>query len=188
MSIVSTQIRGYVRPSRRHGKREQIKALTGAGIEPDLIYVERDDETLEDCLKSLVPGDTLAVATLGRIHNRRDGILGVVQELSERGISLWEVTTDRRLDGQLVDIMAAAIEALDELANDRRRMTSDEARKAARIRHDRTPTATARKIWADTTNYPTIDEALAHPDMDGWDRNAAYRKFKARGTQVRRKR
>lgn len=186
MSKPPVQIRAYVRPSRRHGQREQHAALVAAGIAPDLIYTEGKAETIADCLKSLMEGDTLAVTTLGRIHNRRAGIVAVLGELAARHVTIWEVSTGRKIKaGPMLDALVCAVEALDELANDQRRMTPREARRAAEIRHSRTPTPTARAIWEDTKKYPTIAEALAHPDMDGWDVHAAYKKFGKRGTAVR---
>lgn len=188
MSKVPAQIRAYVRPSRRHGQREQFAALEAAGIDQALTYVESKDETLGDCLKSLMPGDTLAVTTLARLHNRWDGIVAVVRELLAKQITLWEVSTGRKFaPGHLTEALDCVTEARDELANDKRLMTARDGRKAAQIRHSRTPTAKARVIWENVTDYPTVDEALAHPDMDGWDVNAAYKKLKARGTAVRRK-
>lgn len=187
MSKGKPQTRGYVRPSRRHGAREQIAALVAAGVDDGLIYTEGKTETLADCLQSLRPGDTLAVTTLARLHNRRDGILAVVYELAAKRVILWTVENNKSYAFELVDVLSAVIDAMDELANDKRRMTKQEARRAAQIRHGRTPTEVARRIWEDTKNFPTVGEALAHPDMDGWLVHDAYRKLKARGTQVRAK-
>lgn len=188
MSKVPAQIRAYVRPSRRHGQREQTAALVAAGISPALTYTEGKHETLGDCLKSLLPGDTLAVMTLARLHNRRDGLLAVVRELAAKHVTLWIVGRDEKYSpADLAKGIDLSIEALDELANDKRRMTRAEARRAAEIRHSRTPTNVARAIWENTKDYPTTGEALAHPDMDGWDLNTAYKKLKARGTAVRAK-
>lgn len=189
MSKVPAQIRAYVRPSRRHGQREQLAALTAAGIDEALTYVESKDETLGDCLKSLMPGDTVAVTTLARLHNRRDGIVAAVREIAAKHVTIWEVSTGRKFaPGQLTEALECAVEALDELANDRRQMTRADARKAAHIKHSRTPTAKARVIWLNVVDYPTTGEALAHDDMDGWDTAAAYKKLGPRGTAVRRKR
>lgn len=186
MSKLPAQIRAYIRPSRRHGQKEQHAALIAAGIDPSLIYTESKTETLADCLKSLMDGDMLAVTTLGRLHNRRDGIVAVLRELALRRVGIWEVSTGRKIrTGPLLDGIRCAIEALDELANDRRRMTPRDARRAAEIRHGRTPTLKARTIWENTKDYPTTGEALAHPDMDGWDISAAYKKLGKRGTAVR---
>lgn len=189
MSKVPAQIRAYVRPSRRHGQREQLAALEAAGIDQALTYVESKDETLGDCLKSLMPGDTVAVTSLGRLHNRRDGIVAAVREIAAKHVTIWEVSTGRKFaPGQLTEALECAVEALDELANDRRRMTPREARKAAQIRHGRTPTATAKAVWLDTVKFQTTGEALEQPEMEGWDTASAYKKLGPRGTAVRRKR
>lgn len=189
MSKVPAQIRAYVRPSRRHGQKEQTAALLAAGIDGTLIYVESKDETLADCLKSLMPGDTLAVTTLARLHSRWDGIVATVHELAAKRVTLWEVVPDRKFEpGQMSLALESAVEAREELANDKHRFTSQSGRKAADIQHGRTKTAVARAIWQNTADYPTIAEALAHPDMDGWTQTEAYRKLLPRGTAVRRKR
>lgn len=187
MSTQQTEIRGYVRQSRRHGQREQLAALEAAGIDRQLIYVEGKDENLGDCLASLIEGDTLAVTTLARLHNRRDGILAAVRELVEKRVTIWEVSTGKRHCGDLEGALETAIAALDELANDKRSMTPAQARKAAQIRHGRTPTETAKRIWLDTDAYQTAGEALEHEDMDGWTAEAAYKKLGKRGNAVRRK-
>lgn len=163
--------------------------LEAAGIPSRLIYTEGGGESLGLCLKSLFPGDTLAVTTLARLHNRRDGLVAAVRDLADMGVTIWEVSTGEKFEpGQMSRAMKKAFEALDELANDKRLMTAREGRKAAEIRHSRTPTAKARVIWENLADYPTTGEALEHADMDGWDSAAAYKKLGPRGSAVRRKR
>lgn len=163
--------------------------IEAAGISSALTYTEGKHEKLGDCLKSLLPGDTLAVTTLARLHNRRDGLLAVVRELAAKHVTLWIVARDEKYSpADLAKGIDLSIEALDELANDKRRMTPREARKAAQIRHGRTPTATAKAVWQDIEKFPTTGEALEQPEMEGWDTAAAYKKLGPRGTAVRRKR
>lgn len=162
--------------------------IEAAGISPALTYTEGKHETLGDCLRSLLPGDTLAVTTLARLHNRWDGIIAAVHELAAKHVTIWEVSTGRKFAaGDAMETLECVTEAKEELANDKHRFTSQSGRKAANIQHGRTKTAVARAIWHNTVDYPTIDEALAHPDMDGWTQTSAYRKLLPRGTAVRRK-
>ena len=45
----------------------------------------------------------------------------------------------------------------------------------------RTPLRTAAAIWKDWTTYPSVRDALRHPDMRGWKVGAAYKILGKRG-------
>jgi hypothetical protein len=76
-----------------------------------------------------------------------------------------------------------ALDAADEIAADHRAFSPREARAAAAKRwrtEDRPPRSTvskAKAIWRDVATYPTIPEAMAHPDCKGWTQAALYKTF-----------
>ncbi len=189
MSIIAPQTRAYIRSSPGQGLRSQQAVMDANGIGRELIYIQGKTEDLTDCLKSLMPGDTLAVTTLARLHNTRHGLLAAIRELAKRRVTLWLLIKDRRYSpDELAGPMEETVEALVELADDKRRMTSADASAAALKRWSRTPAVKAQPIWDDKANYPTSDEALSHADMKGWTYEEALKKFGPRYPAVRRKR
>lgn len=176
----SENIRGYVRPSARHRADAQKRTLIEAGA--GKVYVEGESkETWTAFVRSLRHGDTAIVVSLARIAPTRDGIRHALRDVAERGAVLQEVATGRRIAPDQVGAALAALEAADELAQNRRAFTPREAKSAAakrwrsEDRAERTPRATALRIWTDVRTYPRADDALDHPDMLGWSRPMAQR-------------
>lgn len=164
----------------RHAAAAQERALLAAGA--GVVYVEgRGRESWSEFLRSLRPGDTALVVSLARIAPTRDGIRHALRDVAARGAVLVEAATGRTIAPEQVDAATAALEAADELAQDRRAFTPREAKAAAakrwrtEQRAERTPRATALRIWTDVQTYPRADQALAHPDMLGWTRPLAQR-------------
>lgn len=181
MSIVKSQTRGYARDCKGDPAEKQEGRLLAADC--DVIYVEgRNKETLDACLTSLHEGDTLAVGSLSRLHNSRDGIRAAVERVLSRGVLIWEIDTGRRLGQSSLSGIQAVFEALDHLSNRRHTWNSDSAKMAAMKRWNRTPGAQAEPIWRNYHDFPTAESALAHPDMAGWTKAQAYRAFKKRGS------
>lgn len=146
------------------------------------VYVEgRAKETWLGFVRSLRRGDVALVVSLARIAPTRDGMREAIRDVASRGATLQEATTGRVVAPANADAAIAALDAADELAQERRAFTPAEARSAAakrwrsEQRAERTPRATALRIWIDTKTYPLADQALNHPDMAGWTRPLAQR-------------
>lgn len=175
-------IRGYVRPSTRNPAAPQERALIAAGA--GYVYVEgRGMETWPKFVLSMRGGDTALVVSLALAAADRDQIRHMIADLAERGIPLREVNSGRTLQPGAAETAEMVLDAVEEMANGRRRMTRKEATAKALVRWgtaERTSKATALRIWRDTKNYPTAEEALAHPDMAGWTRSRAQDVLKRR--------
>lgn len=185
--MISTgQLRGYARKSPRHTAEAQERALIEAGCTEQTVYVEgRGRESFELWRRSLRPGDTAMVTSLGRLATSRDLVRERIVAILERGAVLVETTTGRRIEPACLGAVLAALDAADELAGDRRTWDATSAGAAARKRWgsaERMPLADARVIWRDAANYPTIPQALTA--MPGWTRQRAYRDLGPRGTTV----
>jgi DNA invertase Pin-like site-specific DNA recombinase len=88
---------GYMRVSKADGSQVldlQRDALLRAGVLPDRIYEDRasgrrdDRPGLEACLKALREGDALAVWKLDRLGRDLKHLVGVVDDLTRRGVGL----------------------------------------------------------------------------------------------------
>jgi hypothetical protein len=187
MSIKNTiESRGFVRASKRHTAAKQIARLKSAGCGE--VYVDGEAlANLRACINSLRAGDTLMVTSLGRLHNTRQGVRAAVEQVVKIGARIMEVDAGRTIDASGLHHFQMAMDAADELANDKRRWSSKDAREAALTRWERwekTPRNKAESIWRNIKDFPTIGSALAHPDMAGWTQNASYRAFGKRGTAL----
>lgn len=148
------------------------------------VYVEGDGrETWPEFVRSLRPGDTALVVSLGMAAADRDQLRRMISDLAERKIPLREASTGRVLHPGGADTAQVVLDAVDELTSGRRRMTPKEAADKAALRWgtaERTAKSVAMRIWKDTKTYPTAEEALQHPDMAGWSRPMAQRILKRR--------
>ncbi len=169
--------RGYVRPTKRNSEATQKRALIEAGAGE--VYVEgTGKETWPEFVRSLRPGDTALVVSLGMAAADRDQLRRMIADLAERKIPLREASTGRVLQPGGAATAQMVLDAVDELTSGRRRMTPKEAADKAALRWgtaERTSKATAMRIWRDTRTYPLADTALDHPDMLGWTRPMAQR-------------
>lgn len=148
------------------------------------VYVEgRGLETWPRFVASLRAGDTALVVSLAMAATDRDQMRRMIADLAERRVPIQEASTGRVLPPGAADTAQMVLDAVDELATGRRRMTAKEATAKALMRWgtaERTSKATALRIWKDTKTYPTAEEALQHPDMAGWSRPMAQRILKRR--------
>lgn len=176
---IGNYIVGWIRASGRFRRPEQIIALQKAGC--SAIY---DGADVMDAIRAMRGrrNPILAVTTLARLGTSRDAIRSAVDEVHKRGGVVLEVSTGRRSDDAQTAVQMA-MDAADELTRERHAFTRQEARKAAGKRWgraERTPIATALRIWRDTETYPTAEVALDHPDMAGWTRPRAQALLKRR--------
>lgn len=182
MSKAKPYLVGWVRKSARHPLGPQLAQLREAGVEK--VYGTDKAETVMDAIKHISGrGQSLIVVTsLARLGSSREAVRQAVAETHERGGVVLELGSGRRSDDASVAVQMA-LDAADEIAADHRAFSPREARAAAakRWREEerplRTPATKARPIWKDTANYPTIDEARAHPDCAGWTQVALYKTF-----------
>jgi hypothetical protein len=176
-------LRGYVLHSRRSAASTQKKALEDAGV--TVIYVEDKHCSVEDCIKSLRPGDGLAVNMLSDLAINRRELRKRVEQVHDRNAYVFEVATKRRSDKpkQLAEMI---FEAADVLAQAKKGHDPIKARefgsRGGRPRKDRGVTdADAEKHWFDM-RHTTNDDALKH--MGKWNENAAWRKWGASGRKT----
>lgn len=165
--------RGFVKSVRGKSADKQEAELQAAGIE--VIY--RDD--LVDAIASLRKGDTLAVAAgLHVLSPIRRGILEIVQEVHAAGCVVEDITHGHRSEGDGIPMLALAIDAISaetRFGDPKKAGKQGAAKRWAKVKKTRTPQRKAYARWKDASL--TTKEALAHPDMEGWTRRAAYDKF-----------
>ena len=98
---------GYARVSTadQDTDRQEVD-LRGAGVRSDDLYVDRgvsgaraSRPALDAALTALEPGDTLAVTTLDRLGRSTTHMLGLADELQDRGVNLRVLN----LGGEAVD-------------------------------------------------------------------------------------
>lgn len=177
---------GYIRPSTRYAERGQRSHLELAGV--TVIYVEgHNKENIDEYIDALRPGDEACVSTLARLAPNRPMLRTYVERIHSKGCTIVEVSTGRRLDNPH-DMAIAMLDAVDELAQDKRTHSPKEAaeygamggrpRKADRLAEDK-----AKAIW-ESVKYKRVQDALSH--MPGWSQKAAYRAFGARGVHAGR--
>ena len=89
---------GYARVSTQEQNLDlQIEALKRAGCAPDDIHADKasgaktNRPALEACLERLETGDTLLVWRLDRLGRSMSHLVGLVQELRERGVGFKSV-------------------------------------------------------------------------------------------------
>ena len=104
---MSTKLIGYARVSTadQDTDRQEVD-LRGAGVRADDLYVDRgvsgaraSRPALDAALTALEPGDTLVVTTLDRLGRSTTHMLGLADELQDRGVNLRVLN----LGGEAVD-------------------------------------------------------------------------------------
>lgn len=176
--------RGYVRPSGRVGRAKQIAEMGRHLIE--VVYVEGDDETADDAIRSLREGDELCVTTLDRLAAKRSEIMPRVEAVHSRGAVVVELETGKRSDDPkaLPHMVARAFEML--LRDNRyqtRKYGKKTGAKGGRPKEDRMPEAKARIIWR-SAEFETPADAVMR--MPGWSVRTAFRLLGGRGLRVGR--
>lgn len=176
--------RGYVRHSGRVSKQKQVAAMVSHHVQ--VWYVEGEDETAHDALRSLREGDELCVTTLDRIASKRTELRTVIEEAHKRGAIIVELFTGRRTDN-LADIPGMVAEAFEALLRDhrhqQRRLGRKTGKRGGRKKAERMPEPEARAIWC-SREYP--EEWRALQLMTGWTKRTAYRWLGPRGVRVGR--
>lgn len=104
---MATKLIGYARVSTsdQDTDRQEVD-LRAAGVRADDLYVDRDVSgarmsrpALDRALGALEPGDTLVVTTLDRLGRSTTHMLGLADELQDRGVNLRVLN----LGGEAVD-------------------------------------------------------------------------------------
>lgn len=171
--------RGYVRHSGRVSGKKQIAAMVQHLVSP--YYVEGEDETAMDAVRSLREGDELCVTTLDRLTSSRTELRTMIEEVHRRGAVVVELWTGRRTDN-LADLTGMVAEAFEALLRDHRHQQRRSGRKAGKkggrpVSTDRMPEAEALVIWRNLE----LEDWQALQLMKGWTLRTAYRRLKARG-------
>lgn len=169
--------RGFIRSVRGRKAKDQEKELQAAGIDP--IY----QDNLIDAIAALRKGDELCVA--GGLHVLspvRRGILEIVQEIHGAGCTVTDISNSHTSAGDGIPMLALAIDAISaesRFGDPKKAGKKGAAKRWAGKKPKRTPQRKALGPWRNRAL--TIVQALAHEDMQGWTRNAAYRTLKRRG-------
>lgn len=89
---------GYARVSTRHQELDlQLDALRAAGVDGKFIYTDTASGAksaragLDTCLKELIAGDTLLVWRIDRLGRSISHLVGIVEDLRERGIGFKSI-------------------------------------------------------------------------------------------------
>lgn len=168
---------GFVRTVRGSRAKDQEARLHAAGYEP--IYSE-----LPDCIAALRKGDVVAVwGGLHILSPIRRGMVEIVDEVHALGCTIVDAESGQSSAGDGVPMLG---KALDAVAQEQRFGDTSKAGKRGAAKRwakakkpKRTPKRQALGPWRD--RRLTIEQALAHPDMKGWNRSAAYRELGSRG-------
>ena len=119
-SVFNGRLVGYARVSTNdQGLTLQIDSLTGLGIDRDDIFTEKmsgakaDRPQLEACLAKLQQGDTLVVWRLDRLGRSMDHLVGLIEELRNRGVG-FRFVSDGLIDttspsGELIFYIFSAL-------------------------------------------------------------------------------
>lgn len=176
--------RGYVRPSGRVGRAKQLAEMGRHLIE--VVYVEGDEETADDAIRSLREGDELCVTTLDRLAAKRSEIMPRVEAVHSRGAVVVELLTGRRSDNAkaLPHMVAEAFEMLlRDNRHQQRKQGRKTGKKGGRPKVDRMPEDQARVIWR-SAEFKHPEDAIMH--MPGWTVRTAFRLLRGRGLRVGR--
>lgn len=149
-------------------------------------YVEGDDETADDAIRSLREGDELCVTTLDRLAAKRSEIMPRVEAVHSRGATVLELLTGRRSDDvkALPHMVAEAFEMLlRDHRHQQRKLGRKVGKKGGRPKADRMAEAEARIIWR-SAEFETPDDAVLK--MPGWTVRTAFRLLGGRGLRVGR--
>jgi DNA invertase Pin-like site-specific DNA recombinase len=183
---------GWVRAMKRYSESTQRAALAEAGVDEMKLYTDREGRMA--MLADLGAGGELYVYRLSCLARDRRDFRALVEQIGDYSVTVHEVATERKaaLPADLGEMLA---DAFDDWAGNR--MTATEAKRAGKkgavkrwTGHHRTDIRVAKRIWADTKEYIRIEDALSHPDMEGWTPITAWRLLGKRGTgvqQVKRK-
>ena len=172
--------RGWVRASPRMREKRQLEAMKEHQVEA--VYVNGDDEAVEDFVRSLRPGDEAVAYSMDRLARRRSELQEVIAGIHQRGAVFVELSTGRRSDDR--DALANMIfDAANALARDGTAQQVRAARRNGALggrpkKTDRMSVTEAKREWFDVRNA-TIYDAVAK--MPGWSIRAAYREFGPRG-------
>ncbi len=170
--------RGFVRAVRGLRAKKQEAKLSAAGVDP--IY---DD--LAAAVASLRKGDQLCV--WGGLHVMapvRRGMRAIIDEVHALGCVVIDLSKapPQSSAGQGIAMLDDAMTAVsqEQRFGDPSKAGKDGAAKrwANAEKPKRTPKRVARGPWKD--RKLTIKQALAHDDMKGWNRSAAYRELGTR--------
>ena len=137
---------GYMRVSKADGSQAtdlQRDALVAAGVDPAHLYEDQASGKREDrpglasCLKALRPGDTLVVWKLDRLGRSMRHLVGLVEELREKGVNFRSLTdsidTSTPMGRFFFHVMGALAEMERELIVERTRAGLEAARAEGRI-------------------------------------------------------
>lgn len=189
------RLRGWIRASARHSEQMQRRALEEAGCAA--VYVDGPD-TIDDLIASLRPpktkrgrGDVVLVTSLSRIGRDRRELRRALDEIHSKGAVIVEARNPPRRSDDRDQLAAMLLDAADELAGDRRALSTADAKKhgrkgglakGKRAREKRTPNGEALAAWRDLSL--TGEQALDDPRMAGWTKRQAYRILRKRNTAL----
>lgn len=198
------RLRGWIRASARHSEQMQRRALEEAGCAA--VYVAGPD-TIDDFIGSLRPprldakggpsrskarpGDVVLVTSLARIGRDRRELRRALDAIHSKGAVIVEARNPPRRSDDRNDLAAMLLDAADELAGDRRALSTADAKKhgrkgglakGRRAREKRTPIEVATIPWRDLSM--TGKRAIDDPRMDGWTTRMAYRLIGKRNTAL----
>lgn len=189
------RLRGWIRASARHSEQMQRRALEEAGCAA--VYVDGPD-TIDDLIASLRPpktkrgrGDVVLVTSLSRIGRDRRELRRGIDGIHGKSAVIVEARNPPRRSDDRDDLAAMLLDAADELAGDRRALSTADAKKhgrkgglakGKRAREARTPEAVAIVAWRDLSM--TGVQAISDPRMDGWTVRRAYDRLGTRNTAL----
>lgn len=172
---------GWVSELRRYAASTQRKALTDAGVSEALIY----DGDMRDMLNDATRGGVLYVHRLATLGHDRAGWRRFIEQLGGRALKIVEVSTGFRFD-MPADLAEAIAGMTDDWASNK--LTAAQAKNFGKRgatkrwgKIERTAIRTAAPIWKNWWDYPTPEDALAHPDMAGWTESTAKLRIGKRG-------
>lgn len=193
--VQTGRLRGWIRASARHSEQMQRRALEEAGCAA--IYAAGPD-TIDDLIASLRPpktkrgrGDVVLVTSLARIGRDRRELRRALDAIHSKGAVIVEARNPPRRSDDRNDLAAMLLDAADELAGDRRALSTADAKKhgrkgglakGKRASEKRTPIEVALIPWRDLSM--TGQQAIDDPRMDGWTVRMAYRLLKKRNTAL----
>lgn len=176
-------LRGYVQHTRRSAASTQLQAMEEAGV--TAVYIEGKVGDVATAIKSLRPGDGLALSRLSDLANDRRTLRKLLDQVHALGAHVVELATKRRSD-KAKDLSAMIFEATDVLAQVKKGHDPIKARefglRGGRPRMDRGVTdAEARAHWF-SMEHNTNADAIKH--MGKWTEHSAWLKWGASGRKT----
>ena len=169
---------GLVRSLRRYPESKQRSRLEAFGCSRVWSWDER-----ELLFRYLRQGDVVAVVVAHALGPTRHDAEAMMIAILEKHAAIYEVETELMADTP-ARAVKMAMKVVAGLAGDSRALISSEASKAGKKSHKkkqaaRTTDAVAKKFWRSrrAREMDTIDDIMAHPDMRGWSKATAYRRF-----------